>query len=170
LTRSDAEVVEFQLRRPPRGRWRVVARCPRDFPTAIAVAPAIGGGVLFPTTFWLTCPLLVEGVHALESAGEHAAWSRRAKVERALAEEMRAADAAYRAARASEGAGIDPCAGVGVAGQRDPLQVKCLHARLAAYLGGVGDPIGEALLARLQTVMRECDGTRCSGEHAGAAR
>lgn len=134
------------------------------------MAPALDGGVLFPTTFWLTCPLLVEEVHALESAGEHAAWGQRAKVEPALAGEMVAADAAYRAARASEGGGIDPCAGVGVAGQRDPLQVKCLHARLAAYLGGVADPIGEALLSRVEAAMPDCDATRCSGEDAGAAR
>jgi predicted aconitase with swiveling domain len=62
---------------------------------------------------------------------------------------MEAADAAYRTARAAEGGGTDPCPVVGVAGQSDPLAVKCLHARVAAALAGTGDPVGEGVLASI---------------------
>jgi hypothetical protein len=36
-----------------------------------------------------------------------------------------------------------------VAGQADPLAVKCLHARVAAALAGIADPVGEGVLKQL---------------------
>jgi hypothetical protein len=147
----------------PRGRWRVVSLCEHGYPRVIAVAPLLEDGVPFPTTFWLTCPHLVEVVHALESAGEHRGWTERAATDPTLASLLRVADEAYRAARRAEGAGVDPCATVGVAGQADPLAVKCLHARVAAALAGTGDPVGEGVLARLAAdgVPTACDDAAC---------
>jgi hypothetical protein len=113
------------------------------------VAPLLDDGTPFPTTYWLTCPSLVAAIHALESGGENRAWARRAGEDPALAAGMRRADASYRAARRAEGGGIDPCAETGVAGQADPLAVKCLHARVAAAVAGTGDPVGEGVLERL---------------------
>jgi hypothetical protein len=117
----------------------------------------------FPTTFWLTCPRLVAAVHDLESSGEHRRWAERAAAEPGLAQALRVADAAYREARLSEGGGTDPCAAVGVAGQTDPLAVKCLHARVAAALAGIGDPIGEGVLELLPSAPAgsACDGSPC---------
>ena len=142
-------VVARQLGRAPRGTWRVVSSCEHGYPRVIAVAPSLEDGSPFPTTFWLTCPHLVEAVFALESAGEHRAWMERIAGDPVLASRLREADRAYRAARRNEGGGVDPCATVGVAGQSDPLAVKCLHARVAAALAGTGDPVGEGALARL---------------------
>lgn len=157
-----------QLGRPPRGRWRVAARCPAGAPLVIAVAPVLEDGSPFPTTFWLTCPRLVEAVHDLESAGEAACFAQRAADDPGYAALMRASDEAYRAARASEGAGLDPCEGVGIAGQRDPLAVKCLHARLAASLAGIPDPIGVAVADELVVLLTgECADPRCRA-HVGA--
>lgn len=78
-----------------------------------------------------------------------------------LAERMRRADDRYRALRSALGFGDDPCAGVGVAGQADPLVVKCLHARIAAFLGGTGDPVGERVLADLGADA-ECANDECA--------
>ncbi len=142
-------MVARQLGRVPRGTWRVTSSCEHGCPRVIAVGPLLEDGSPFPTTFWLTCPHLVEVVHALESAGENRAWAERASADPALAERLRDADRAYRAARLDEGGGEDPCRTVGVAGQSDPLAVKCLHARVAAELSGTGDPVGEGVLARL---------------------
>jgi len=155
--------VARQLGRAPRGRWRVVSLCGHGYPRVIAVAPALEDGARFPTTFWLTCPHLVEAVHALESAGEHHLWTDRAAAEPALAARLEAADLSYRAARRDEGDGVDPCATVGVAGQADPLAVKCLHARLAAALAGIADPVGEGVLARLAAdgVRVDCGDAAC---------
>lgn len=138
-----------QLGRAPRGTWRVAVRCPHGRPAVIATSPEIEDGAPFPTTFWLSCPYLVRAVHASESAGEGVAWERRVREDEALRSEVLRADVAYRAARSDEGAGRDPCASTGVAGQSDPLAVKCLHARLAALLAGVPDPIGAGLWAGL---------------------
>jgi hypothetical protein len=113
------------------------------------VAPLLHDGTPFPTTFWLTCPRLVEAVHVLESIGEHRTWAARAAADPDLAARLRAADRAYRACRAAEGGGDDPCTAVGVAGQADPLAVKCLHARVAAALAGIADPVGEGVLKQL---------------------
>ena len=142
-------MVARQLGRAPRGIWRVVSSCEHGYPRVIAVGPLLEDGSPFPTTFWLTCPHLVEAMHTLESAGEHRSWAERAAADPVLASRLRHADDSYRAARRDEGGGADPCAAVGVAGQSDPLAVKCLHARVAAALAGTGDPVGEGVLAQL---------------------
>jgi hypothetical protein len=132
----------------------------------IAVAPVLQDGSHFPTTFWLTCPRLVEAVGDLESAGEGAKFARRVARSPELAVAAAGADAAYRAARLVEGGGADPCEGVGVAGQSDPLAVKCLHTRLAAYLSGIADPIG----AEVAVMVAGAAGTRCADPRCRASR
>lgn len=127
------------------------------------MAPTLEDGTPFPSIYWLSCPVMVEAIHSLESAGEHRSWARRAEADPCLSAELLAADAAYRAARRAEGGGVDPCEGTGVAGQADPLAVKCLHARVAAALAGTGDPVGEGVLLRLAASGAEpvCDPSRC---------
>ena len=164
MSPDDQLVVAAQLGRSPRGRCRVASRCVHGLPRVIAVAPELEGGAPFPTTFWLTCPYLIEAVHALESRGAHRALAERAADDATFALGILAADASYRAARAAEGGGADPCGDVGTAGQADPLAVKCLHARLAALLAGVRDPVGEQvveLLAR-DGVPLDCEDARCA--------
>jgi hypothetical protein len=57
---------------------------------------------------------------------------------------------------------------VGTAGQSDPLAVKCLHARVAAVLAGIADPIGEGALAELYAsgVAHGCPEDGCAPERA----
>jgi hypothetical protein len=64
-----------------------------------------------------------------------------------------------RRARARESGGEDPCPAVGLAGQRDPLGVKCLHAHAALVLVGIHDPVGEAELGKID---RDCPDGRCA--------
>jgi len=167
LNPSDSSAVSAQLGREPRGRWRVTSRCPEGAPQVIAVAPTLKDGSPFPTTFWLTCPRLVEAIGALESQGANVEWAVRVAAGPGFGARRLAADEANREARDAEGA--EPrLDGVGVAGQRDPLAVKCLHARVAAYLSGTGDPVGEAVAAGL-SVACPCDArTRCLGESGPA--
>lgn len=128
----------------------------------IAVAPSLEHGEPFPTTFWLVCPRLREAVSTMESRGEHVEWTRRAAAEPDVAALLRTVDDAYRAARMHEGGGEDPCGDVGVAGQRSPLVVKCLHSRLAAFLAGIPDPVGEALAADPRMPAGPCTDARCA--------
>ena len=143
-----------------------MTRCPRGFPSVIATAPVLPDGAPFPTLFWLTCPWLCAEAARRESAGETALWATRAAADPALAASLRGADASYRAARAAEAGGADPAAATGIAGQRDPLGVKCLHAHVAAALAGMDDPVGLAILSETGPV---CAGSRCLDLDADAA-
>ncbi|MGB4581189.1 MAG: DUF501 domain-containing protein [Coriobacteriia bacterium] len=155
---DDAAVVARQLGRSPRGRWRCVARCSHGFPTCIATEPLLDTGEPFPTLYYLTCPHLVARTSALESQGESQRWREAVAADPSLASRLRNADVSYRGARAAEGGGVDPTPGVGIAGQRDPLAVKCLHAHVAGYLAGIDDPIGAAVVRQ---VSAECADRRC---------
>jgi hypothetical protein len=126
----------------------------------VIVSPGIlDDGTPFPTHAWLTCQYLVELLAAEESAGAAAGWAERARIDPDLAARLAAADAVLRDVRARESGGTDPCQSVGLAGQRGPLGVKCLHAHVALALIGIEDPIGEAELRKIQPT---CDDVRCS--------
>ena len=137
-----------QIARPARAPWRVAARCSFGYPVAIVSPSRLDDGTLFPNYAWLTCPWLADRAATEESSGSAARWAAAAATDTELADRLRAADAALRAARAAEGGGTDACAEVGLAGQRDPLGVKCVHAHVALALVGIDDPIGLELLER----------------------
>jgi hypothetical protein len=164
---DDLTTVELQIGRSPRGRWRVAERCAHGHPSVIATAPALPDGTPFPTLFWLTCPWLCDAAARRESAGASGRWAARAAADLDLAESLRRADASYRAARAAEAGGEDPCPGAGTAGQRDPLGVKCVHARVAGALAGIEDPVGLAMLA---ATGRSCPDGSCASPGAGRVR
>lgn len=159
-TCADTSRVAAQLGRIPRDPWRVGVRCSWGRPVVIVSPSTLADGTPFPNLAWLTCPWLTELVAAEESAGAAAGFARRAAEEPAFAAALSHADAAVRGLRAAESGGVDACAAVGIAGQRDPLGVKCLHAHVALALLGVADPVGEDVLSRVQ---RWCDDDRCAG-------
>ena len=156
---ADREMVTAQLGRPPRGDWKVAVRCAHGYPQVIETAPLLEDGEPFPTLLYLTCPWLVARIADLESAGGAARTASLLARDPALAERMHAADAAYRARRARAGGGADPTPSVGIAGQRDPLATKCLHAHAGAALAGIDDPIG---LLVLDGVGRICPDESCA--------
>jgi uncharacterized protein len=126
----------------------------------VIVSPAVlDDGTPFPTLAWLTCPYLTEALSVEESAGGAAAWAERASTDPDIAGSLRASDAALRAMRAAESGGADPCAAVGLGGQRDPLGVKCLHAHAALALLGIADPVGVAELGKIPD---RCSDERCA--------
>jgi len=155
---DDEAAVSRQLGRAPRGRWRVVTRCSFGYPVTIATAPLTEEGEPFPTLFYLTCPHLVGTVARLESAGKVEEWRSLISRDAALQQRLLDADAEYRRARDAEGGGVDSLPDVGIAGLRDVLAVKCLHAHVAAALAGIADPVGEGVLAE---VVLECADERC---------
>lgn len=137
----------------------MAVRCGFGRPTVIVSPALLSDGTRFPTHAWLTCPWLSECVADEESAGGAAAFARRAAGDAVFAAALRAADQRLRELRAAESDGPDACASVGLAGQRDPLGVKCLHAHVALALVGVTDPVGEELLAGWE---RSCPDDRCA--------
>lgn len=157
----DREIVRAQLGREPRGQWRPAVRCRYGAPVVIVTKPALEDGEPFPTLYWLTCPMLRALVSAMESAGAVDEWTRRIEVDPDLAQRLRNADDEYRRLRSAESPSAHMCDAVGIAGQRDPLKVKCLHAHVAAYLAGIDDPIGAGVLVDVEW---ECNDGRCMEE------
>jgi len=94
----------------------------------------------------------------MESEGSTADWATRAATDGHLRERLVALDERVRAARTAESGGVDACASVGLAGQLDPLGIKCIHAHVALALIGLDDPIGQAVLAEGDV----CPDSRCA--------
>ena len=157
-TEREAAIVAAQLGRAPREPWRIAARCSYGFSTVIVSPALLDDATPFPNFAWLTCPHLAETLSAEESAGAAARWAERAQSDQPLAAALAATDASVREARAAESGGVDACASVGLAGQRDPLGVKCLHAHVALVLAGIADPIGTEELGKIERV---CSDARC---------
>jgi len=155
---DDAAVVAWQLGRTPRGPWRTASRCSFGYPTTIVTAPVTSSGEPFPTLYYLTCPHLVAAVGRLESDGLMEVLRAQLASDESLTARLLDADESYRKARAREGGGVDVQPNVGIAGQRDPCAVKCLHAHTAALLAGIADPLGEVVLKKL---VAECADRRC---------
>ena len=154
----EAALVSAQLGRVPRGPWWVAARCAYGYPSVIVSPSRLADGTPFPAYAWLTCPHLLETLAAEESAGAAASWAQRAATDAQLAAALVAADGAVRAARVRESGREDACAEVGIAGQRDPLGVKCVHAHVALALVGIDDPIGTEELGKIEPT---CSDVRC---------
>lgn len=153
-----ADLVERQAGRRPRTPARTGSSCRHGFPSTIVSPSLLDDGTPFPNLAWLTCPFLAEQVARFESDGETTRFAARAASEDGLAEALRRTDHEVRRLRKLESGGDDACASVGLAGQRDPLGVKCLHAHVALALLGIDDPIGNELLRQTGTA---CEDARC---------
>jgi hypothetical protein len=129
------------------------------FPTTVVSPSRLSDGTPFPAFAWLTCPWLSERASEAESGGTTAEWAHRATHDADLSSLLIETDRALRELRAAESGGQDACAAVGIAGQRDPLGVKCLHAHVALALVGIEDPIGKHLLGECDPA---CPDERCA--------
>ena len=65
---NDKEIVEVQLKRKVRSHIDIRNRCHLGLPVVTFVPPNLNDGTPFPTTYWLTCPLLVQRVSSLEAS------------------------------------------------------------------------------------------------------
>jgi hypothetical protein len=141
-TGEDERVVHAQLGRPLRGRWAVVRRCHLGVPMVIESHPRLEDGSPFPTSFWLTCPLLVKRAGRLESEGFMRALSDRLGRDAAWRHRLAASLERYRRRRDER----DPLGDVPAPGG-GPERVKCLHAHLAHQLADPPNPVGALTLA-----------------------
>lgn len=141
---EDLEQVTALLGRAPSADLCVVLRRPEGTPEVIENAPFLRDGTPMPTRFWLVDPELRTAVSRLESSGG-VREAENAVDPEALAQ-AHARYAAERDARIPAGyEGPRPSGGVG--GTR--TGVKCLHAHLAWWLVGGGDPVGDWVARRL---------------------
>lgn len=157
-TEHTRQIITHQTGRRPRAPYRVAVTCRLGHPVVIVSPSVLEDGDRFPTFAWLTCPWLAEKLSSAESAGEMAVWETLAAEDGEFARALEAADEQLRSLRAAENIGDDPCAGAGIAGRLSPGGIKCLHARVAAALLGIDDPVGRELLGRYGA---ECEDARC---------
>lgn len=140
----ERAVVSAQIGRPARGTPAVVHRCAFGLPTVVRVAPRLEDGTPFPTTFWLTCPVLRGRVGTLEADHAMVGLNERLGTDPDFAAEYRAAHERYVAFRDQLD---DPLPGApGVGGM--PGHVKCLHAHAAHHLATGDNPVGAWTVAR----------------------
>ena len=151
-TADDLDVLSRQLGRPVRDVVAISARCVCGNPLVAATAPRLSSGTPFPTTFYLTHPVVTSAVSRLEAAGLMNEMNDRLAGDPALAAAYRGAHEAYLAARAEIGrrAGTGPVPEIdGVSAGGMPSRVKCLHVLVGQSLAmGEGvNPLGDEAIA-----------------------
>lgn len=172
---QDLEVLSRQLGRPVRDVVEIPARCVCGNPLVAATSPRLSNGTPFPTTFYLTHPVITSAVSRLEAAGLMNEMNDRLEADTLLAGRYRAAHEAYLASRAVIGArsGIDAVPEIdGISAGGMPTRVKCLHVLVGHSLAaGPGvNPLGDeaiAAIAEWWTADRcYCDGAWDTGGEA----
>lgn len=147
----DLEVLSRQLGRPVRDVVEIPARCVCGNPLVAATAPRLSNGTPFPTTFYLTHPVITSAVSRLEAGGLMNRMNDRLTADGELADSYRGAHEAYLQARN----GIADRSGTGAVPEIDgisaggmPTRVKCLHVLVGHSLAaGPGvNPLGDEAL------------------------
>ncbi|GAB3535454.1 DUF501 domain-containing protein [Arthrobacter tecti] len=153
-TAADLETLSRQLGRPVRDVVEIGARCVCGNPLVATTAPRLANGIPFPTTYYLTHPVITAAVSRLEAAGTMAEMTARLEQDEALAARYRDAHEAYLRARAEVGTrsgigAVPEIAGVSAGGM--PSRVKCLHVLVGHSLAaGPGvNPLGDEALAAI---------------------
>ncbi|WP_354173353.1 DUF501 domain-containing protein [Arthrobacter sp. UYEF36] len=164
-----------QLGRPVRDVVEIPARCVCGNPLVAATSPRLSNGTPFPTTFYLTHPVITSAVSRLEAAGLMNEMNERLGGDEALATDYRAAHEAYLASRAEIGArsGIGAVPEIdGISAGGMPTRVKCLHVLVGHSLAaGPGvNPLGDEAIAAISewwtTDRCYCDGAWDTGGEA----
>jgi uncharacterized protein len=149
---QDLDVLSRQLGRPVRDVVEIPARCICGNPLVAATSPRLSNGTPFPTTFYLTHPVITSAVSRLEAAGLMNVMNERLGADPGLAGSYRAAHEAYLASRAEIGArsGIGAVPEIdGISAGGMPARVKCLHVLVGHSLAaGPGvNPLGDEAIA-----------------------
>lgn len=153
-TPQDLDVLSRQLGRPVRDVVEIPARCVCGNPLVAATAPRLGNGTPFPTTFYLTHPVITSAVSRLEAVGVMNEMNDHLAADTGLSAAYRSAHEAYLAARDAIGqrAGIGAVPEIdGVSAGGMPTRVKCLHVLVGHSLAaGPGvNPLGDEALERI---------------------
>ncbi|WP_082056941.1 DUF501 domain-containing protein [Psychromicrobium lacuslunae] len=126
----DLDTLSLQLGRPVRNVVSIPARCVCGNPLVAATAPRLSNGIPFPTTFYLTHPVITAAVSRLEADGVMNEMNERLAVDAELAAAHQRAHQSYLAARADIAAiaGTGPVPEIdGISAGGMPHRVKCLH-------------------------------------------
>ncbi|MBG6191603.1 hypothetical protein IWX64_002569 [Arthrobacter sp. CAN_A212] len=151
LTSSDLDTLSRQLGRPVRDVVEIGARCVCGNPLVATTAPRLSNGIPFPTTYYLTHPVITAAVSRLEASGLMAEMTERLERDPALADQYGQAHEHYLSVRNAIGerSGTGPVPEIdGVSAGGMPTRVKCLHVLVGHSLAaGPGvNPLGDEAL------------------------
>ncbi|GAA1116466.1 DUF501 domain-containing protein [Citricoccus alkalitolerans] len=154
-TQQDLDTISLQLNRPARDVVEIGARCVCGNPLVATTAPRLSNGIPFPTTFYLTHPVLTAAVSRLEASGAMTEMSERLQQDDELSARYRSAHEAYLSERDRVGrvAGTDEVPEIsGISAGGMPERVKCLHVLVGHSLAaGPGvNPLGDEALERMR--------------------
>lgn len=143
---NDLEKMTTQLGRPVRGVVAIAARLVDGTPAVPFTLPRLPDGTPFPTSYYLTEPLLTAAASRLEAEGFMGTQQAELETNALLAEKYRDAHLSYLADRALLGQ-VPEVEGISAGGM--PSRVKCLHAVVAHSLAkGPGvNPMGDWAIA-----------------------
>nr|WP_211096791.1 DUF501 domain-containing protein [Arthrobacter echini] len=164
---ADLEVLSRQLGRPVRDVVGIGARCVCGNPLVAVTAPRLSNGIPFPTTYYLSHPVITSAVSRLEAEGVMTEMTERLRTDPGLAERYRGAHEAYLRSRAAVGerSGTGPVEEIDrVSAGGMPSRVKCLHVLAGHSLtAGAGvNPLGDEALERIGPWWRR-DRCYCQG-------
>ena len=150
-TQNDLDTLSRQLGRPARDVVEIGARCVCGNPLVATTAPRLSNGIPFPTTYYLTHPVITAAVSRLEASGMMTEMTARLEQDEELAARYRGAHEAYLSVRNEIGArtGVGPVPEIdGVSAGGMPTRVKCLHVLVGHSLAaGPGvNPLGDEAL------------------------
>lgn len=145
---ADLDTLSRQLNRPVRDVVEIGARCICGNPLVATTAPRLSSGIPFPTTYYLTHPVITSAVSRLEAAGLMIQMNEELGHNEELAKAYEQAHLEYLAVRDAigerSGTGAVPeISGVSAGGM--PTRVKCLHVLVGHSLAaGPGvNPLGD---------------------------
>lgn len=150
VSAEDIAAVQAQLGRYPRGMVAVGARCVCGQPLATVTRPLLDGGIPFPTTFYLSAPVVTKAVSRLEASGIMTDLTDQVRTDPETKAAYGRAHLAYLDFRHQLALRLgdreDHIEGVSAGGM--PERVKCLHALVAQSLvmGPGANPIGDKAL------------------------
>ncbi|MCT2006335.1 DUF501 domain-containing protein [Micrococcus lylae] len=167
VTEQDLDTLSLQLGRPVRDVVEIGARCVCGSPLVATTAPRLSNGIPFPTTFYLTHPVLTAAVSRLEADGEMTRMNERLAEDAELAAAHREAHEAYlaerdRIGRLSGVGEVKEIAGISAGGM--PERVKCLHVLVGHSLAAgpgvnrLGDETLEKIAPWWTPEACRCDG------------
>ncbi len=157
ISNFDYKLIEKQLGRKPDNLLDVAKKCPFSYPAVLLVKP-YENSVVFPTTYWLSCPYYVKEVSKMEDKGLIKDLTARLKDDKKFRKSLKRTHNRYAKNRLKYletevgdlADGIrDVIVNSGVGGIIDKEGIKCLHTHLADYLVNGLNPVGELVFNKL---------------------
>ena len=157
VTDKNYKIIKKQLGREPDNLLSIAKKCPFSYPAVLLVKP-YENSIVFPTTYWLSCPYFVKEVSKIEDRGLIEKLTSKLKEDKEFRSTLKKAHQNYAKKRLSYldeelddlSEGIrEVLVNSGVGGIINKEGIKCLHTHLADYLINGLNPVGKIVFAKL---------------------